>query len=309
MRLIGVLAVLALSTSIARADEGDPIQLRLGTLAVDGSRYMTDILALSKEIAKRTRGGVRLDWVSNGQLGDDAALAKLVTAGKLDGGGFSETGLIAIAPEMAVWRYPGLFRSYDEVDRATAALDETVREQFTARDTVVLMWADLGFSHVFSTEPIASLRELLVRAAPWITLPLDGSLTAAITSGQAKAWTVPPLFALVIGKQARAMSQLRYRYVVGGLVVSRAAWQKLSARQQAIVLEVCREWQPRLRDSWRKETERGIATLAKSVKLHTPTDSELATLADASAKSRTAHAKQAKLDRLVERIVAAATSR
>jgi TRAP-type C4-dicarboxylate transport system substrate-binding protein len=307
MRLPCAILALALVSVSARADSADPVELKLGTLAVDGSRYMIDILALSKEIRKRTRGGVELSWSSGGQLGDDAAMAKLVATGKLDGGGFSETGLLALEPQMAVWRYPGLFQSYDEVDRATAALDASVREQFRAREMVFVMWADLGFSHVFSSELISSVREMLVRAAPWITMPLDGSLTEAVASGQAKAWALPPLFMLAMGHgRARAMSNLRYRYVVGGLVLSRAAWAKLSERQQEIVLEVCREWQPRLRERWRKETERGVAALAKSgVKLHVPSAAELATFAEASAKSRTAHAKSAKLDALVDRIVAA----
>jgi TRAP-type C4-dicarboxylate transport system substrate-binding protein len=305
MRFALACVMVALLAGNARAGD-DPVRLRVGTLAVDGSRYMLDILALGKEIEKRTRGQVLLDWVSNGQLGDDAAMAKLVIAGKLDGGGFSETGLIAIAPEMAVWRYPGLFQSYGDVDRATAALDDNVRELFAKRGVEFLMWADLGFSHVFSTAPIASLRDLLVRAASWITMPLDGALTDAVASGRAQAWTLPPLFVLAMGAKPRAMSTLNYRYVVGGLVVGRAAWARLDARQQAIVRDVCRAWQPRIRASWRKETERGVAALRKAgVTTYTPTAGELAAFLEASATSRATHAEVAKLDDLVARIVAA----
>jgi TRAP-type transport system periplasmic protein len=296
-------ALVGLLATRARAD--DPVRLRLGTLAVDGSRYMQDILALGKELEKRTRGGVQLDWVSGGQLGDDAAMAKLVVAGKLDGAGFTETGLIAIAPEMAVWRYPGLFQTYDDVDRATAALDGSVRELFGKRDAVFVMWADLGFTHVFSTARIASLREVLVRAASWLTLPLDGALTDAVANGTAKAWALPPLFVLAMGAKPVAMSMLRYRYVVGGLVLSRTAWAKLDAKQQVILRDVAREWEPRLRASWRKETERGIAALARArVAIHTPTAAETAAFVETSATIRTSHAATAKLDDLVSRIVA-----
>ena len=128
IRLSILLVVLALGSGTASADE--PVSLRLGTLAVDGSRYMNDVLALSREIEQRTRGAVRLDWVSDGRLGDERAMVDLITAGKLDGGGFSETGLTVLVPDMIVWRYPGLFRTYDEVDRATAALTPEVRDRF-----------------------------------------------------------------------------------------------------------------------------------------------------------------------------------
>src|SRR5206468_1053698 len=95
-----------------------------------------------------------LDWVSGGQLGDEAAMAGLIARGKLDGGGLSETGLAALVPEMAAWGAPGRFHSYDEVERATTALDGTVRELFAAHHVVFAMWADLGFARVFSADPI-----------------------------------------------------------------------------------------------------------------------------------------------------------
>jgi hypothetical protein len=91
LRFVG-LVLLALFASEARAGV---VRLRVGTLAVDGSRYMTDILAMSKEIERRTQRRVRLDWVTGGQLGDDRAMAKQIRDGALAGGGLSETGLAA----------------------------------------------------------------------------------------------------------------------------------------------------------------------------------------------------------------------
>jgi TRAP-type C4-dicarboxylate transport system substrate-binding protein len=283
-----LLVLLATGVTRAVADPRDPVRLRLGTQAIDGSRYMKDILALGKEIEKRTRGSVQLDWVSGGQLGDEAAMADLVSRGKLDGGGFSETGLVALVPEMSAWRAPGLFRTYDEVDRATAALDATVRELFAKRGLSFAMWADLGFAQVFSSEPITSVWDVLQKAAPWLTLPLDGTLTEAITSGRARAWIMPPLYMLAIGTtKARAMTSLRYRYVVGGLVFSRAAWARLTSAEQRTVLDVCHEREPRIRTSWRAETERGLAALSKSgVTITAPSAAELAAFAEAAAKRR-----------------------
>jgi TRAP-type C4-dicarboxylate transport system substrate-binding protein len=309
-RLI-LLAILLCSTSEASAEK--QVRLRLGTLAIEGSRYMTDILALSREIQTRTDGVVRLDWVTGGQLGDEVAMADLMQKGRLDGGGFSEIGLTALVPEMAAWRYPGLFQEYDEVDRATAALDASVRASFGKRDAVFAMWADLGFAHIFATRPFSGLREALTRATPWLTQPIDGRLTAAIVEGRAEAWAMPPLYMVAIGSSqqfARKMTALRYRYVIGGLVFSRAAWERMSPEQREIVLAVCREWQPRLRASWRRESERGWATLVKSgVDVHISTLSEVTTFTEASAKIRAPHASSVGLGDLTERIASAARAR
>lgn len=307
LRLAIGLLVLILGPATAAAGEGEPVTLRLGTVAIDGSRYMKDILALSQEIEKRTRGAVRLDWISDGRLGDERAMADLIVAGKLDGGGFSETGLAALAPDMVAWRYPGLFRGYDEVDRATAALGPVVRERFAQRGVVFVMWADLGFSQVFSAEHAASLQELLARAAPWIALPLDGKLIGDITGGRAGAWALPPLYMMAVGHaRARYMSTLRYHYVVGGLVVSQAAWARLRPADQAALREICRAWEPRLRESWRKETERGIAALQKGGTRILPVSAaEAAAFAEVSAKSRAVHAPRAGLAELLGKIEAA----
>ena len=286
MRFVVLLLAMLVGTADAR-DPRDPVRLRLGTLAIDGSRYMKDILALGKEIEKRTRGTVILDWASGGQLGDDPTMASLVAHGKLDGGGFSETGLVALVPEMAAWGAPGRFHAYEDVERATVALDGTVRELFAKRDVVFAMWADLGFARVFSTDPIESLAGVLRAAAPQLAMPLDGKLSEAIASGRAHAWSVPPLYMLAMGTaKARHMTNLRHRYVVGGLVFSGAAWARLTAEEQRVVLEVCRDWEPRIRASWRKETERGIAALAKAgIATYAATAAEVATFLDEAAKA------------------------
>jgi TRAP-type C4-dicarboxylate transport system substrate-binding protein len=207
---------------------------------------------------------------------------------------------------MAVWRSPGLFRTYDEVDRATAALEPTIRELFSKRDLVFAMWADLGFAHVFANAPIAGLGEILAMASPWITMSLDAKLVEAVASGRARAWALPPLYMLAIQAKARTMSRLRYRYVVGALVVSRGAWSRMTPAQQTTFLEVCRAWQPRLRKSWRRETERGIATLEKTgVRTQKTSDAELATFFEAAAKPRTARARTSGRATLMAKVVAA----
>ncbi len=286
LRFVGFV-LLALSLSTAHAD---PVKLRVGTLSVDGSRYTADMLALAKEIELRTKRQVRLDFVTGGQLGDEQAMAAQIRDGKLDGGALSETGLIALVPEMAAWQYPGLFRDYADVDRATAALDAEVRERFAKRGLTFVMWADLGFSHLFSTQPIANLRDVLGRAAPLLTVPIDGKLTDAIVQRRASAWALPPLYQMVIGAQrARFMTELRYRYVVGGLVFHGAAWAKLTGPHRKVVLETCRDYEPKLRASWRAETERGIAALVKAgVSIRASAPTETAAFREAAAASRRA---------------------
>jgi TRAP-type C4-dicarboxylate transport system substrate-binding protein len=102
---------------------------------------------------------------------------------------------------------------------------------------------------------------------------------------------------IAIGQaRARYMANLRYRYVVGGLVFSQAAWERLTSSQRSTVLEVCRAWEPKLRKSWRKETERGLATISKSgVILRSATEAQLAAFRDGLITSRTPTALEAEI--------------
>ncbi len=151
---------------------------------------------------------------------------------------------------------------------------------------------------------------MLTTAGPWLTRPLDGALTGSITGGRARAWALPPLYLLAIGSStARAMMDLRYRYVVGGLVVSRAAWSRLTATEQTTVLEVCHAWEAKLRASWRKESERGMAALGHSgVALRVATGAENTTFGQVAASYRSARAKAANLVELSAKIAAAAAA-
>jgi TRAP-type transport system periplasmic protein len=273
MRLLpcSVLVMVALAAAYADAD---PTRLRVGTLAVEGTRYMEDMNALAAAISRRTRGSVQLEWVSDGHLGDEHDMAKLVRDGKLDGGGFTETGLVALVPSMATWGKPGRFFSYDEVDRAIAETGASFREQFAQADLQLVMWADLGFARVFSRDPIGDLDVVL--HGPTLAASLDRELIAAIANGKARTWALPPLYALGVANHARYMSNLRYRYIVGALVFSRAAWSRLSSEEQAAVLAECRAREPKLRAIWRTETERATAALTKAgVVTHVATDADI----------------------------------
>lgn len=282
------LLCLVLLARVASAD-AVPVKLRFGTVAIDGTKYMEDITAFSADVAKRTKGTVELAWYPSGQLGDEQQMLALIREGKLDGAGFSENGLVAAVPEMAAWRYPGLFASYAEVDRATAALDGDVRALFAKQDLVFAMWADLGFANVFTADAApATLRDLLVRAAPWLTQPLEPALFAAVVAGKARAWAMPPLYMFAIGQvQPRALSRVPYRYVIGGLVIAQRAWARLSPEQQAGLTAACAVWEPKLRARWRRETDAAIATLAKAgARVTTPAAAELAAFFAAAAAGR-----------------------
>lgn len=323
-RLAAACVALALNLVAGQA-RAERVTLRLGTLAVEDSRYMKDIRAMSAEIEKRTGGKVRLKWYPDGRLGDEPAMVDLIAEGRLDGGGFSDVGLAKLVPQMRAWQYPGLFDDYDQVDRATASLGDELGELFSDADVVFAMWADLGFAHVFSSDKIARWDDLLADTL-WFdsgddalvsaTELLGGSariapgdgLFSAIIAGYAARWAMPPLYALAgsVHGHAGYLWQLRYRYVVGGLVIHSSAWARLTERQQKQFLAVCAEWEPKIRKRWRAESKRAVHAIRDSgVKLVGASDADEKALRKASDEHRAAFAERWELADWLERIAAA----
>jgi TRAP-type C4-dicarboxylate transport system substrate-binding protein len=116
---------------------------------------------------------------------------------------------------------------------------------------------------------------------------------------------------LAIGSaRAAYMSSLRYSYVVGGLVLSKAAWSRMRPADQATVLEICRAFEPRLKESWRRETERAIAALEKAgTRILPAADGEQAAFLESTAKSRAEYAARFGLAELLGQIGEASKAR
>ena len=295
MRQMGVITGVIVVACCAPSARADGVALRMGTLAAEGSRYGKDIAAMSREIEQRTDGKVKLEWYYDGRRGDDVEMAAKLVAGELHGGAFSDVGLTELVPAMRALQVPGMFRDYAEVDRVTAALHDHVRDLFADRKVVFAMWADLGFSHVFSRSKITHVDQL----------PDDIVASGALPTGDEAAWALPPLYALASGSHVHAdyVWGLPYRYVTGGLVFAEFAWNALTEQQQQVVTEVCREWEPKARERWRAETVDGLNALKKkSITLVKASDAETAVFFEQAAAQRDGYAAKWKVEDLMTRL-------
>lgn len=278
------IAVVALLVALAPARAGAETVLRLGTVAPEGSRPMKDLRAMTDEIERRSRGEIRIKWFSGGRLGDERAMAGLLGSetGTLDGAAFTDIGLGTLVPEMRFWHFPGLFRDMDEVDFIEQRYREDFVRWFEARGLVLVAWGDVGWIHFIADTPIRSFDDLRRRrawfwaddrvaseAAQFLGLTIHssslGELVAQLREGKIDAWCYPPLAIIAWGIQgyARYVSELRWRFMVGALVIRKDVFEALPPDQQAIVLAVGRKWEPRLLKTWRAENEKALAAMIR----------------------------------------------
>lgn len=322
-RAVGLAVCLLSMLAVADARADEP--LRLGTLAPDGSRYMRDLLGLSRELDRLTDGGVKLKWYPGGALGDDVHMAGMLAAGKLDGAAFTDAGLSALVPEVRAWSFPAMFESSDEIDYLQRRMRARYEELFDRRGYVLLLWGDVGFTHVFSNYKIASLADLRKQtlwlwnddpsaiyfaglAGIKVTASSLRQLCDSLPQGKIDTWQFPPLAAVAFGihRYPRYLSELRYRYMIGGMVLRKDVWQKLSASEQRALRSVSAKWERLFTTGWRVDERKAMDVIRKGgVKLVTMGARERQEFYQEAARHRAAYSRKFGIEAIMDEFSAA----
>ncbi len=170
MRRVGAGLVWATMALLPGATSGDePVMLRVGTIAPEGSPYYEAAITLGRTIAKNTKGAVRLKVYPAASRGDEAQIMGSVQSGALEVYIGSAVAAFAQLPELAVFELPYLFASEAEVDATIEKMWPQTRKALAARGYEGVGWTAVGFRHVWTKKPIGSLddlRKLRIRSMP-----------------------------------------------------------------------------------------------------------------------------------------------
>jgi TRAP-type C4-dicarboxylate transport system substrate-binding protein len=147
---------IGLSASHARASEGvEPlVNLRMATLAPNGSSWMRVFSAWKNTVEKRTEGRIRLTFYAGGAAGDERDVVRKMREGQLDGAALTTVGLGQIVRPVLVLQAPGACHSYAEVDAVRTQLASEFDQEFERAGYKLLGWGDAGLTRLFSNRPI-----------------------------------------------------------------------------------------------------------------------------------------------------------
>lgn len=160
--------------------------LKMGTLAPEGSTWMSMWEVIAKFISKRTNGDIKFVTYSGGVMGDEPDMVRKLKLGQLHLGGFTVNGIKMIAPEMLVLELPFLFEDYGEVNYLRKKMLKRFNEFFVKRGFVLLAWIDQGFIKMYTKNRVETLDELKAQKL-WVW---GGELVAIETF---KAWGINPI--------------------------------------------------------------------------------------------------------------------
>lgn len=256
------------------------VEMKLATLAPEGSTWMRIMKELDTEIRERTDNEAGLKFYPGGIQGDESVVLRKVRAGQLHGGGLTGVGLGEIAPELRVMEVPFLFRDLDEVRAVQKSMGPRFETILRDAGWELLGWADVGFVYLFAKEPIRSTNDLQrVRMWLWEGDPLAESfletvgvspvplaITDVVTSLQTglidAVYTSPyACIALQWFTKVDVMTDLPVTYAVGAVVVSSKRFNKLSDSAKQIVKEASAKHFAHLAEETTREATESIRVL------------------------------------------------
>ena len=152
-------AALALAAPEVHAGGGEPVAVRVASMAPDGTAWARELKAYARDVEIASNGEVRLKLYLGGIAGDEAAVPDRIRKGQLDGEMAAVT-CERMAPSLRVLRVPGLIRRRDEAIYVIDRLRPKAEAEFRARGFQLLAVTWFGSDILFTKTPVHTMDEL-----------------------------------------------------------------------------------------------------------------------------------------------------
>lgn len=258
------------------------VELKIATIAPDGSHWMQEMRAAAAEIKERTGGNVEIKFYPGGVMGNDAQVLRKIRIGQLHGGAFTAGGLAERYSALNLYGMPLLFRSLDEVDYVRERLDPVLKEGLEQAGFVSFGFIEGGFANLMSNHPVRGIDDMRRRKV-WVpegdsisfiameslglspvVLPVTDVLTG-LQTGLLDVVAASPVGALVLQwhTRVRYLTDVPVSYSMGVLALDRRAYARLSEADREIVEEIVTRTVKRLDEAAREDNRRAWEVLKR----------------------------------------------
>lgn len=254
-RLFSMAAAIAVAVLIAPSAQA--LDLKIATIAPEGTAWMKQMRDGSKEIKERTQGRVNFKFFGGGVMGNDKKVMRKIRIGQLHGGMFTPSSVADIYPNMQLYGMPLVFSTMGEVEYVRERMDSILLAGLEEAGLVSFGFSDGGFARVLSNEPVTGVeslkgRKVWVPEGDMITYNTMSALglspvTLAVTdvmtglqTGLIDIVASSPVGAVVMQwhTKVKYMTDFPLVYLMGYMVVDKKYFSKISEADQQVVREV-----------------------------------------------------------------------
>jgi TRAP-type C4-dicarboxylate transport system substrate-binding protein len=255
------LLLAALLAALAPAARAEPVVIKLGTLAPQGSSWHDILKDLAQRWDQASGGQVKLRIYAGGAQGSEGEMVRKLGIGQLQAAAISNVGMHDVIPEPQALSVPFLFDDENEADCAFDKVKPRLDEALSKRGLVALHWSKVGSIYLFCDEPRRTPAEAKTakvwawegdprsvdayRAAGLQPVVLSATdMVPSLQTGMIDCVPTVPLYALTahIFDKANHMMDAAWSYLVGATIVRKDTWEKIDPalrhKLQAIAVEL-----------------------------------------------------------------------
>jgi TRAP-type C4-dicarboxylate transport system substrate-binding protein len=268
--------------------------IKLATQAPVNSSWHKALLDMGAEWEAKTSGRVKLTVYAGGTQGSEDATLRMMRPGvdQLQANLLMLPGLASIDDAFSVFGIPFFFSSDAEGQHVLEKMSPLLEKRLEAKGFKLLSWGSAGWIQLFSKKPIVTLADIKTaklftsqgddRMVQWYKsngfrpVALNASDIPAqlkLSTGMIDAAPTPPYPALLlqIFRDAKYMLDVHVAPLYGALVMTTAAWNKLSAADKQTVMAAARSAEQRLLGDAPKLDADSIATMkSRGLVVNTP---------------------------------------
>ena len=269
MSAVRSLFALALALGVTAVLHAQTFTIRMATVVPANSSWHKALLEMGNAWSTATGNRVALRVYEGGTQGDERTVIRMMRPGveQLQGSLLTVTGLAEIDEAFNVFGLPFFFQTDEEATHVRTKLTPLFEKRLEAKGFKLVAWGSGGWVQLFSKMPIRTLDE--VKKAKIYTSQGDDKMVnwyknngfnpVALSSndipaqlklgtGMINATPMPPYPALVlqIFQDAKYMLDVRLAPLLGGIVVTNTAWNRVSADDRTKLLDAAKAFEKRM---------------------------------------------------------------
>jgi TRAP-type C4-dicarboxylate transport system substrate-binding protein len=279
--VVAALALVGAALSPAAAP-AQPQIVKLATLVPEGSVWDKSMRDMGAQWAAGTQNRVALRVYPGGVAGDEPDLVRKMRIGQLQAAAVTTGGLANIDPAFNVFNIPMFFTSYPELYATLNQLTPVLKQRLEAKGFVLLAWGHGGWVYFFTKQPVASVAGLrktkmfvwagddqmvaLWKQYGFQPVPLAATdIMTGLQTGMIDSYATTPLLGLSLQwyRVTPNMVGMGLAPLVGGLIITKRAWEKIAPADQASIMAACHRLEERLEVEVPRQDTSAVAEMKK----------------------------------------------